>query len=51
MFDKGKLADVKAAVDKFDEKTSEALKKRPERQETFYTGSGDEIDRYMDQTM
>lgn len=45
MFDKGKLADVKAAVDKFDEKTSEALKKRPERQETFYTGSGDEIDR------
>jgi len=45
MFDKGKLADIQQAVDKFDEKNEAALKKRPERQETFYTGSGDEVRR------
>lgn len=45
MFDKGKMAEIQQAVDKFDEKNNEALKKRPERQETFYTGSGDEVRR------
>lgn len=45
MFDKGKLTEVQAAMDKFDEKTGEALKKRPERQEAFVTGSGDDIKR------
>ncbi|MCT4633305.1 MAG: methylmalonyl-CoA mutase family protein [Firmicutes bacterium] len=45
MFDEKMMAKAKAEKDKFDDKTSEALAKRPEREKTFYTGSGDEINR------
>lgn len=45
MFDKEKLASVKEGFEAFDEKTKKSLEKRPERQEEFVTGSGDEIKR------
>ncbi|MDK2919436.1 MAG: methylmalonyl-CoA mutase, N-terminal domain [Candidatus Petromonas sp.] len=45
MFDKEKLAEVKEKLETFDEKTQKSLEKRPERQEKFYTGSGDEVKR------
>jgi methylmalonyl-CoA mutase N-terminal domain/subunit len=45
MFDKGKLAQIKEGVEAFEEKTQKSLEKRPERQEKFYTGSGDEVNR------
>ncbi len=45
MFDKEKLAELKEKLETFDEKTQKSLEKRPERQEKFYTGSGDEVKR------
>jgi len=45
MFEKGKMDQVKEGLDKFNEKTTSMLAKRPERQETFYSGSGDEVQR------
>lgn len=45
MFDKEKLAGIKEGLDTFNKKTEEQLVKRPERQENFYTGSGDQINR------
>jgi len=45
MYQKDKLDQVKEVVEAFDAKTTASLEKRPERQETFYTGSGDEINR------
>lgn len=45
MFDKEKLAQIKESAQAFEAKTQESLAKRPERQEKFYTGSGDEVNR------
>jgi len=45
MFDKEKMTQIKEGNDAFEAKNQEALKKRPERQEKFYTGSGDEVNR------
>ena len=45
MFDKGKMTQIKEGVEAFEEKTQKSLEKRPERQEKFYTGSGDEVNR------
>ena len=45
MFEKEKLASLGEELDKFNEKTEAALQKRPESKETFYTGSGDEVNR------
>lgn len=45
MYTKDKITQVEEKVNEFENKTKEALAKRPERQETFYTGSGDEINR------
>ena len=45
MFDKGKMTQIKEGVKAFEEKTQKSLEKRPERQEKFYTGSGDEVNR------
>ena len=45
MFDKEKLAQIKEGAQAFEAKTQESLAKRPERQEKFYTGSGDEVNR------
>lgn len=45
MYTKEKITQVEEKVNEFESKTKEALAKRPERQETFYTGSGDEINR------
>ena len=39
------MTQINEKVTEFENKTKEALAKRPERQETFYTGSGDEINR------
>ncbi len=45
MFQNDKLNGIKDDVQKFNEKTEKALAKRPERQEEFYTGSGDAVNR------
>lgn len=45
MFDKEMLAKVKENQSKFEEKTEASLAKRPEREEKFLTGSGEEIQR------
>ncbi len=45
MFDKEKLAGIKESFEAFDSKTKKSLEKRPERQEEFYTGSGEEVKR------
>lgn len=45
MFDKEKLAKIKEDSQAFETKTQKSLEKRPERQEKFYTGSGDEVNR------
>lgn len=45
MFDKEKLAKIKEDSQAFETKTQKSLEKRPERQENFYTGSGDEVNR------
>lgn len=45
MFDKGKMAQVSEGLEKFNEKTTSMLEKRPERQEKFFSGSGDEVQR------
>ncbi|MCH4890715.1 methylmalonyl-CoA mutase [Acidaminobacter sp. JC074] len=45
MFEKEKMNQVKEGLDKFNEKTKSMVEKRPERQETFYSGSGDEVQR------
>lgn len=45
MFDKEMLAKVKESQSKFEEKTEASLAKRPEREEKFLTGSGEEIQR------
>jgi methylmalonyl-CoA mutase N-terminal domain/subunit len=45
VYTKEKMTQINEKVTEFENKTKEALAKRPERQETFYTGSGDEINR------
>lgn len=45
MYTKEKMTQINEKVNEFENKTKEALAKRPERQEKFYTGSGDEIQR------
>jgi methylmalonyl-CoA mutase N-terminal domain/subunit len=45
MFDKGKMAQVGEGLEKFNDKTKSMLEKRPERQEKFFSGSGDEVQR------
>jgi methylmalonyl-CoA mutase N-terminal domain/subunit len=45
VYTKEKMTQVEEKVNEFEQKAKEALAKRPERQETFYTGSGDEINR------
>jgi len=45
VYTKEKMTQLEEKVNEFENKTKEALAKRPERQETFYTGSGDEINR------
>jgi len=45
MFEKEKLARLGEELGKFEEKTKAQLEKRPESKPTFYTGSGDEVNR------
>jgi len=45
VYTKEKMTQLEEQVNEFEKKTKEALAKRPERQETFFTGSGDEINR------
>ena len=45
MFEKGKMDQVNEGLEKFNNKTKSMLEKRPERKETFYSGSGDEVRR------
>lgn len=46
MFDKEKLGDLKASKEKWEkEKLEKLLKKRPERKESFTTGSNEEVER------
>jgi methylmalonyl-CoA mutase N-terminal domain/subunit len=45
MLDKEKLIQVESEVKKFDEATEALVAKRPERKETFTTGSGGEVNR------
>lgn len=45
MFDKEKMTQIKEGFEAFDQKTQQSLEKRPERQEKFYTGSGDDVNR------
>jgi methylmalonyl-CoA mutase N-terminal domain/subunit len=45
MFEKDKMAQVTEGLEKFNEKTKSMLEKRPERQEKFFSGSGDEVQR------
>jgi methylmalonyl-CoA mutase N-terminal domain/subunit len=45
MFDKEKIAQVNEGLEKFNEKTTNMLAKRPERMEKFFSGSGDEVQR------
>jgi methylmalonyl-CoA mutase N-terminal domain/subunit len=45
MFEKGKMDQVKEGLDKFNEKTTSMLEKRPERLGKFVSGSGDEVQR------
>lgn len=45
MFEKEKMAQVSEGLEKFNEKTESMLAKRPERQEKFFSGSGDEVQR------
>ncbi len=45
MFQKDKISEVKEGFNKFHEKTLKGLEKRPERNEKFFTGSGDEVNR------
>src|SRR5690554_4395060 len=45
MFDKEKLLQIKEGLDDFDSTTEKSLAKRPERQETFFTGSGEKVNR------
>jgi methylmalonyl-CoA mutase N-terminal domain/subunit len=45
MFEKDKMAQVSEGLEKFNEKTKSMLEKRPERQEKFFSGSGDEVQR------
>ena len=50
MYTKEKMTQLEEKVNEFETKTKEALAKRPERQETFFTGSGDEINRLYSPT-
>lgn len=45
MFEKEKMDQVVEGLEKFNEKTKSMLEKRPERQEKFFSGSGDEVQR------
>lgn len=45
MFEKDKMAQVVEGLEKFNAKTTSMLEKRPERNATFYSGSGEEIQR------
>jgi len=45
MFDKNKMAQVVEGLEKFNEKTTSMLEKRPERNSVFYSGSGAEVQR------
>ncbi len=45
MFHEDKLNEIKEGYEAFDAKTKKSLEKRPERQEEFYTGSGDKVKR------
>ncbi len=45
MFQKDKISEVKEGFKGFNEKTLKGLEKRPERNEKFFTGSGDEVNR------
>lgn len=45
MFEKGKMTQVNEELEKFNKKTKSMLEKRPERKETFYSGSGEEVQR------
>lgn len=45
MFNKEKLQKIQENYQKYHEKTEQSLEKRPERNSTFFTGSGDEINR------
>ncbi len=45
MFNEANLKEVKEKFDQYEEKVTKGLEKRPERQEIFYTGSGDEVKR------
>jgi len=50
VYTKEKMTQLEEKVNEFETKTKEALAKRPERQETFFTGSGDEINRLYSPT-
>lgn len=45
MFNKEKLQEIQDNYQQYHEKTEKSLEKRPERSITFFTGSGDEINR------
>ena len=45
MFNKEKLQEIQDNYQQYHEKTEKSLEKRPERNNTFFTGSGDEINR------
>ena len=45
MFNKEKLQEIQNNYQQYHEKTEKSLEKRPERNNTFFTGSGDEINR------
>ncbi|GLI58109.1 methylmalonyl-CoA mutase [Propionigenium maris DSM 9537] len=45
MFNKEKLQEIQDNYQQYHEKTEKSLEKRPERNDTFFTGSGDEINR------
>lgn len=45
MFNKKKLQEIQDNYQQYHEKTEKSLEKRPERNNTFFTGSGDEINR------
>jgi methylmalonyl-CoA mutase N-terminal domain/subunit len=45
MFDKDQLRLIEESIEQYDEKTKKLLEKRPERLESFKSGSGVEIDR------
>lgn len=45
MYTKDKMIQLEEQVNAFEKKTEESLAKRPERQENFFTGSGDAMNR------